>query len=249
MYHLSIIIPTYGLVPNLKSKCLSYIKLLNSIKQPYYKDFEIIIVFDGYNQEYKKLKKSFLKNKHIKIYSYSENQGKGYALIYGFKKAIGNIITFIDADDDIPLSQIINFFPYLSTNDIVIGSKRHPFSKIDYPLRRRILSRGFQLFSKIILNTSLRDTQSGLKVMRREVLDVLSENLEIRGFAFDLELCFLAQQFGFRIVEAPIQINFQGESQIKIRHIIKMALDTIKIRISFTLGKRYQKSFHKKNFD
>ncbi len=244
----SIIIPVYGVSEHLERNCRKCSELLKDVASPYIGDWEIIVVFDGESQQMRKLAKKFHRNKHVSIYQYSKNMGKGFALVYGFKKSRGNFITFIDADGDIPFKQIINFLPYLSTSDIVIGSKRHPFSKISYPWKRKILSKGFQLFSKLLLNTSLRDTQSGLKIMRREVLDVIAEVLQIRGFAFDLELCFLAKQLGFRIVEAPIHIDFKGDTNITNRDILKMALDVLKVRISFSYRKTYQKSFHKQKF-
>ena len=186
----------------------------------------------------------------MKVLSYPRNQGKGFALRYGIERATGDYILFVDIDGDIPIKQIVNFFPYLSTSDIVIGSKRHPFSKINYPWIRKIMSKIFQLCYKIILGVNLRDTQSGLKIIKREVLDAINVSLKINRFSFDIELCFLAQKHGFKVVEAPINIEFKNDikSTIKISTPLKMLIDIFYIRYLYSIKKYYQKEFHKKKF-
>src|SRR3989344_4607587 len=142
-----------------------------------FSNYEIIAVIDGNGDgSFKEAKKV----DGIKVIQLPVNQGKGAALKEGFGHSTGDYITFADCDRDIPIKQIKNFVPYLATADLVIGSKRHPFSKVDYPLVRRILSKGFQLYSWIILQVHLRDTQSGLKIIKREVLEVIMPLLLVK---------------------------------------------------------------------
>lgn len=246
---LSVIIPSYKAEKFIVANIEKFKKQLEEIKKNYsfyINDWEIILIIDGIKTDNsyalaKKIKK-------IKIFSYPENKGKGYALKYGFQKSTGNYITFLDVDGDIPLWQIGNFFPYLSTHDIVIGSKRHPFSKVNYSFLRKTLSRGFQIFSRIILGVSLRDTQSGLKLIRREALDVFFFLLKMNRFSFDIELCFLAIKHGFNIAEVPIQVQFQKNTTVVISTPFKMFFDLIKIRYFYSFKKEYQKKFHSKKF-
>ncbi len=210
---------------------------------------ELIAVIDGFvDRSHAEAKKV----KGVKVVGYGVNQGKGHALRVGYENASGNVVTFLDADGDFNPDQIINFFPYLATADIVVGSKRHPFSKIEYPLIRKIFSNGFKMVSKLILGIGLRDTQSGLKLIKKQVLDVIMPSLVIKRYAFDLELCFLAQAHGFRTVEAPVCLEFRGQStmgtNVPYRLAFHMFRDVLAIRYRYSVLKYYQKKYHEAHF-
>jgi glycosyltransferase involved in cell wall biosynthesis len=240
---LSVIVPVY--------KAESFIKCnLEEIKKSisqYFPNNEVIAVIDGNGDNSLSEAK---KAKGVKIVSYEVNQGKGHALKIGFEASTGDYITFIDCDMDIHPQQFKNFLPYLATADIVIGSKRHPFSKLNYPFKRKVLSLGFLIYSWLILGVKLRDTQSGLKLIKREVLEVIMPLLIVKRYAFDLELCFLAQKHGFRSVEAPLHITYNQftnskdkESTIKIKDIQGMFLDVLAIRYRYSIIHHYQHAF------
>lgn len=203
--------------------------------------FEIIVVVDG------ALDKSFeeaSKVSEIKVFEYNKNQGKGYALKFGFEKSTGDFITFVDCDMDLDPEQLKNFVPYLATADLIIGSKRHPFSKVEYPLIRKILSEGFSFYSQIVLGVGLRDTQTGLKLIKREVLEVIMPLIVVKRYAFDVELMFLAQKHGFRTVEAPVHIEYKfSGSGVNQNSIIGMFIDVLAIKYRYTILKYYQKKY------
>jgi len=211
-------------------------------------NYEIIAVIDGNGDnsfgEAKKVR-------GIRVIQLPKNQGKGAALKEGFKHTTGDYITFVDCDRDIPIKQIKNFVPYLATADLVIGSKRHPFSKVNYPLLRKILSKGFQVYSWLVLQVRLRDTQSGLKLIKREVLEVIMPLILVKRYAFDLELCFLAQKHGFRTVEAPIYVNFDSSKKgaASLNTVKGMFLDTLAIRYRYSFLGYYQKKFWEDRFE
>ncbi|MEK6860158.1 MAG: glycosyltransferase family 2 protein [Nanoarchaeota archaeon] len=241
---LSVIVPVYK-AEKFIAKNLEEIK--KSISK-YFPNYEIIAVIDGnIDNSMSEAKKV----EGIKVVGYEENKGKGYALKYGFEQSSGDYITFIDCDMDIHPDQLRNFFPYLSTADLVIGSKRHPFSKLHYPLLRRFLSEGFKIYSGMILGVKLRDTQSGLKLIKREVLEIIMPLVLVKRYGFDLELCFLAQKHGFRAVEAPLHLTYNQftskdkQSTIKFKDIMGMFLDVLAIRYRYTFLHYYQRAFHK----
>lgn len=240
---LSVIVPVYKAEKFIRKNLE---KMKESISK-HFKNYEIIAVIDG---EVDRSLEEAKKVPGITVISYKRNMGKGYALKYGFQYSTGKYVTFVDCDMDLDPKQLKNFIPYTSTADIIIGSKRHPFSKLEYPLIRRILSNGFRLYSWVILGVKLRDTQSGLKLMRREVLDVIVPLILVKRYAFDVELCFLAQEHGFRIVEAPIYVNEQfNGSTINTKAIIGMFLDVLAIRYRFSILHYYQHKFWKEKFD
>lgn len=246
---LSVIIPSYKAEKFIVKNIEKFKKQLEEIKKKYsfyISDWEIVLVIDGINVDNSY---SFAKKiKKIKVFSYPENRGKGYALKFGFQKSTGDYITFLDVDGDIPLWQIGNFFPYLSTHDIVIGSKRHPFSKVNYSFFRKMLSKIFQICCRVIVNVSLKDTQSGLKLIKRQALDAFFFLSKMERFSFDIELCFLATKHGFNIAEVPIQVNLQKGTTIEITTPFKMFFDLIKIRYCYSIKKEYQKKFHQNKF-
>jgi glycosyltransferase involved in cell wall biosynthesis len=90
--------------------------------------------------------------------------GKGEALRQGAQKAVGEFVVFIDADLDLPPEQILFFVAIqrVKKADAVIGSKMHPDSTVDYPLRRRVYSLGYFLLVKMLFGLPVRDTQTGL---------------------------------------------------------------------------------------
>ncbi len=239
---LSVIVPVYK-GERFIARSLENIKTEIS---KYFPNYEIIAVIDGM------LDKSFdeaRKVPDVRVVGYKKNRGKGYALRYGYKFVTGDYVTFIDSDMDINPRMLVNFLPYLSTAEVVIGSKRHPFSKLNYPFLRRILSKGFQIYSNLILGTGLRDTQSGLKLIKREVLDVIMPSLLVKRYAFDAELCFLAKKHGFRIVEAPIYVNFKKNgSGINLKQVFRIAIDILAIRYRYSILHYYQNKFRKEKF-
>lgn len=240
---LSVIVPVY----NSEKFIAQNLERMKKEVSEVFPNYEIIAVIDGIkDNSYNEAKKV----KGIKVIQLPVNQGKGAALKEGFNHSTGDYITFADADRDIPIRQIRNFAPYLATADLVIGSKRHPFSRIRYPLIRRILSRGFQIYSWMILQVHLRDTQSGLKLIKREVLEVIMPLILVKRYAFDVELCFLAQKHGFRTVEAPIFVNFDNTKggAASWKTIRGMFLDVLAIRYRYSIKHYYQIKFWTEKF-
>jgi hypothetical protein len=126
--------------------------------------------------------------------------------------------------------------------DIVIGSKRHPDSKLKYPLKRRIISAGYFFIIKLLFQMPIRDTQTGLKLFRREVLSKVFPKVLIKRYAFDLELLVLANHEGFSIAEAPVIVNYRGKyGHIKLSAIFNIFWDTMAVFYRLRINKYYDK--------
>ena len=139
------------------------------------------------------------------------HRGKGEALRQGTRAAKGEWVIFLDSDLDLPPEQVELFLILQKTHnaDAVIGSKMHPDSNVDYPLIRRIYSRGYYLLVKLLFGLPVRDTQTGLKLVRREILAKAVEKTRVEGFAFDLELLVHLVEAGAKMAEAPVVVNHQ----------------------------------------
>jgi glycosyltransferase involved in cell wall biosynthesis len=136
--------------------------------------------------------------------------GKGEALRHGARQARGEFVIFFDADLDIPPEQILFFIAVQRAKkaDAVIGSKMHPDSTVDYPLRRRFYSWGYFLLTQMLFGLPVRDTQTGLKLVRRDLLLAALDRTQARGFTLDLELLVHLVRLGARMVEAPVVVQF-----------------------------------------
>lgn len=238
MVKLSVIIPAYN---EGKSIAFDLSKIIDSLDKVT-RDFEIILVNDG-SKDNTLEEISKIKDKRLKIKSYEQNKGKGYALKYGFNFVKGNFITFMDADLDINPDSLKNFFKYMEFHnaDIVIGSKRHPQSKVYYPLFRRILSRVYQIIILILFRLNVSDTQSGLKLLKYNCAKDLMRRVTIKKYAFDLELLVNAKRRGYKVVEAPIVLDYKFNTTLKLNSIFRIFIDTLGVAYRTYILKYYDK--------
>jgi len=172
--------------------------------------FEMILVNDGSSDnsgdEIARLAKTF-PDEVIPLHL--PRSGKGEALRRGAQMARGKFVVFIDADLDLPPEQILFFIAIqrVKNADAVIGSKMHPDSTVNYPFKRRVYSLGYFYLVKFLFGLPVRDTQTGLKLVRRELLLKALEKTESRGFTLDLELLVRLVQLGAVMVEAPVVVR------------------------------------------
>jgi len=162
------------------------------------------------------------------------NMGKGMALRTGFDYSSGDIVVFLDADLDLHPSQIATVIEELERGpyDVVVTSKHHPESRLDYPGSRKIASYCYYMIIKAMFGLPVRDTQTGLKVFRREVLLRVFHRLLVKKFAYDVELLAVAVRFGFRVHEIPVAIDFKRElkwGRIRLSDIVNIFVDTLAI--------------------
>lgn len=241
MTGVSIIVPVYKQEKSIKKDITELMNVLAGLSLP----FEVIAVIDGFvDRSPERLRE--IKDKNLKVYGYKSNHGKGYAVRYGFAKAQYDVISFVDAGGDInpgsfPL--MLEQFKWQEA-DIVIGSKRHPDSKVHYPVFRRIVSWVYQKIVKVLFNLNIRDTQVGMKIYRRKVLETVLPRLLVKKFAFDIELLAVANNLGFRkIYESPIELYFNFNSTITSINFWKTAgsvlIDTIAVFYRLRIIKYY----------
>jgi glycosyltransferase involved in cell wall biosynthesis len=139
------------------------------------------------------------------------HRGKGEALRQGTRAAKGDWVLFLDSDLDLPPDQFTLFLAlqHVRQADVVIGSKLHPDSNVDYPLSRQLYTRGYYVLVKLLFGLPVRDTQTGMKLFRRDILTKAVERTHAEGFAFDVELLIHLAKAGARMTEAPVVVNHQ----------------------------------------
>ena len=196
--------------------------------------FEVIAVSDG-STDGSERSLAGLDTQVVRTVRLHRNCGKGEALRVGFAMGGGRFLGFIDGDGDLPPEQIATLAaiardPHGPAPDVVLGSKRHPASQVVYPPLRRLYSWAWQQLVLVLFGLHVRDTQTGLKLVRREVLaDVLPRMVE-RRFAFDLELLVVARRMGHRrFVEVPVRIRQRFGSTVTARAAAGMVVDLLAI--------------------
>lgn len=228
---LSVIVPAYKQEKTIQKDLSVLEKSLSEGLSANY-DFEIICVVDGeIDKTYLNASKSA--SKKTKILTYKENRGKGYAVRYGMKYAKGDLISFIDAGMEISPKSLMMLLAHMEwyEADVVVGSKRHPVSRVNYPLLRHVLSLGYHFIVKVLFGLKLTDTQSGIKVFKRRVIEKILPRLLVKRYAMDIEMLAVAKHLGFeRIYEAPIEVKFdQSTSSVKWSSSFKVAWDTMAV--------------------
>ncbi len=225
---ISIIMPAHNEAKNIVHSIDETVTTL----EDYGLEFEIIVIDDGSTDgTYEKASSLVNKYRTVRVVRCDKNMGKGYAIKYGFSFTQGDLTLFLDADSDLPSSQINVFLDSMirTKADIVIGSRRHPMSEVHFPLTRRILSIGYSLLIKILFNLSVSDTQVGIKLFRRKVLQQVFPKVLAKRYAFDVENLAIAIKLGYRIVEVPVVLNYNHSSNINLKAIWYMFVDTIAI--------------------
>lgn len=226
---ISIVIPAYNEEQSIKKTIRN---IIEDFKTHY--PYEIVVVCDGCadNTE-REARKVAKKDSRIRVYAYKNNKGKGYALTYGVKKATGNIVSFFDAGGDFDVMHVDRFVKLMEVfdADIVIGSKRHPASKVNYPTVRKFYSKIYQLMIRVLFNLNIKDTQTGIKVFKKDVLEKILPRVVVKKYAFDLELLVVAKKLGYiKIFEAPVNLNYNFfNSGINSGAIKQMIMDTFAI--------------------
>jgi len=239
---ISVIMPAFNEGDVIEKNVYETIKTFESFKVKY----EIIVIDDGSSDDtLKKLK--LLEDKFpdiVKVSRNMKNYGKGRALKKGFRFAAGDYVVFLDSDIDLHPAQLETFFNImkLDNSDVVIGSKRHPNSVLNYTLQRRIISSIYFFFIKILFGLPIRDTQTGLKLFKHSVLKEVFPKVVINSFAFDLEILAYAHRLGYKIAEAPVFIDSKRSfSRIGIKDLINTGFDTLLVFYRVHFLKSYNK--------
>ena len=200
--------------------------------------YEIVVVDDGSLDDTKRKVDSYASNNgHVKVVGYKRNRGKGHAVKTGFQCAKGNAVIFIDSDLDIDPQLILRYFKALIHGDIVIGSKWHPQSSTKIPLVRRLLSYAFNVLTRLLTGVRLRDTQTGLKAVRKKALEKVFSRLIVKRYAYDVELLAVANLYNLKVVEMPVNIQIKG--LFNLREVWRMFVDLLGIAYRLRVLKKW----------
>jgi dolichyl-phosphate beta-glucosyltransferase len=227
---LSLIIPAYNEGKRLPQTLPQVIEFAQA--QPYRS--EIIVVNNNSSDETHSIAQEFADEFPFVQVLDEPEQGKGAAVRSGMLAANGEYLFMADADLSMPIEEVAKFLPpQLSDYDVAIASREIAGAvRFNEPHYRHFMGRVFNFLVRILAVHGFQDTQCGFKCFRRQVaLDILT-NQSINGWAFDVELLYIAQRRGYNIVEVPIHWYYRVNSRISpLNDAINMFREVIKIRL------------------
>jgi len=200
-------------------------------KQAY--TFEVIVVENGSKDRTYELAQGFAQQHQNLRVIQNDQRGKGLAIQRGVQEAKGEYVFFCDADLSMPVEEIKKFIPpQLSNVEVAIGSREAPGAvRYDEPYYRHITGRVFNTLIRLLVLPTLQDTQCGFKCIRSEVARDIFRYQTLTGWAFDVELLYIAMLHRYQIVEIPIDWYFNADSKISVlRDSLRMFLDLLLIR-------------------
>jgi glycosyltransferase involved in cell wall biosynthesis len=238
---LSVVIPVYNQAASIVENVEEIRRrVVSELPEP----VELVVVSDGsIDRTAERLLDA--RSEVVRVVHYDRNLGKGYAVKAGAMAARGRFISYVDADLDLDPGSIPEFLEVARREklDFVIGSKRHPDSKVHYPASRRASSWIYQQLIRLLFRVDVRDTQVGLKLFRREVAEQVMPLLMVKQFAFDLELLAVARTLGFRRTrEMPIKLDYRFTgSGVRSLAVLRALIDTAAVFYRLRILRYYQR--------
>jgi glycosyltransferase involved in cell wall biosynthesis len=229
-HFISVVIPAFK---NEKT-IVQDIKNIKNVLEGIRYDYEIVVVVDGIADRTFERAKTQASEK-IKVVSYKVNKGKGNAVRYGMARTKGDLVAFMDSGSDLDAKGIPILLEHMNwyDSDIIVASIRHSASKVyGYPIKRKLFSIGYHWLTRFLFGLRVTDSQRGLKIFRRQVLEKVLPRLLVKQFAFDIEMLSVARSLGFeKIHDGPVEMDAAKLRQSHIRSgtVFSMLWDTMAV--------------------
>lgn len=192
---------------------------------------EIIVVDDGSSDDTSQRARDAGADQVLR---HEVNQGKGAAVRTGTLAAHGRTIAFLDADLAYSPDQIVGLLDAVEGGwDVVTGSRRHTDTTTLVRARRlrEIGGRAINALTRAVLLGQYLDTQCGLKAFRSDVARLIFRHTRIDGFAFDVEVFFLVEQYHLSLAEMPVRVENSSRSTVHVvRDAARLVRDLFRIR-------------------
>jgi dolichyl-phosphate beta-glucosyltransferase len=177
----------------------------------------------------------------LRLVRHGVNRGKGASVRTGFAHAGGEIVLFTDADLSAPIEEATHLIEPVTTGEceVAIGSRAVDPSRVEIhqSLIRRSSGRIFNRMVRRITGLNIGDTQCGFKAFRRTAIAPAFAAQRLEGFAFDVELLYLASRLGLRILELPVRWRHVPDSRVSlVTDSVRMFLDICRIRLNHWRG-------------
>ncbi|MDP6355119.1 MAG: glycosyltransferase family 2 protein [Planctomycetota bacterium] len=221
----SVIIPVYNEAQRLPDSQETLLNFLNDFDH----ETELLFVDDGSTDGTADLVRA-----PARLIRNEENRGKGAAVRQGMLEASGQMRVFTDVDLAVPpryLHEVLNHIE--NGEEIVVASRRAKGARNTGGGRkyRQVMGVVFNCLVRMLTVKGVSDTQCGFKAFTGAAADLLFSRQKLEGFAFDVELLYMASRFGFRIKEMPVE--WEDSNITTIRPFVDASLilkDMLRIR-------------------
>jgi glycosyltransferase involved in cell wall biosynthesis len=223
---LSLIFPCYNEADRLPRTLAAYLAELPRQSGA----VEVLVVDDGStDQTFAVAQAIAAQDDRVRVIHSQANHGKGFGVRTGVLQAKGALIVFTDADGSYGPAEVARVTAALADAPVAIGSR--PAGWATGPAARRLASRLFNRAIQALLGLPFRDTQCGLKGFRRRAALELFGRARLDGFAFDVELLFLARRLGLRVTEVPVRAEVRDGSKVQLAvDALAMLGDVLRVR-------------------
>jgi len=179
---------------------------------------EIIVVNDGSRDSTPAIVREWAqRNSSVRLVENPGNRGKGYSVRHSMIEAKGDVLLFTDADLSSPIQEAQKLFAAINQGaDIAIGSRwlRSELQTERQPVYRQFFGRVFNLMLRVVLSLRFKDTQCGLKAFTAHAARIVFARQQIERWGFDPEILFLANKFGLKTAEVPVEWAHDERSKI-----------------------------------
>jgi dolichyl-phosphate beta-glucosyltransferase len=228
---LSIIIPAYNEERRLPK---SLPQVIDFVRRQDYTS-EVIVVDDGSTDRTAEIVEEFQREAAFITLLQVAHGGKGHAVRAGMMRARGEYLFLCDSDLSMPIEEITKFLsPQIDGYDVAIASREiEGAHRYNEPAYRHLMGRVFNLIVRLFAVHGIQDTQAGFKCFRRAAAQKLFPLQTIQGWGFDVEILFVAQRYGMRIVEVPINWYYANRSQVRpVQDTYNMLREVLKVRLN-----------------
>lgn len=228
---LSVVIPAYNeslRLPHTLARCVAFL-------EGWHQTWEILVVDDGSADETAAIvERHQARDGRIRVLRVPHG-GKGAAVRAGMLAAAGRWRLFADADLSMDLSELPKFFEEQA--DVSIASREaRGARRIGEPITRHLVGRLFNLCVRMVAVPGVRDTQCGYKLFSDRATRLLFPASRVDGFAFDVELIFMAKRAGLRLREVPIVWHHKPGSRVRMKTGVAAFRQLLEIRQNALLG-------------
>lgn len=227
---LSVVVPCF----NEEHRLPGALQVAQRYLEPSGRSFELILVDDGSTDRTRRIiRHAQDAQPYVRSVGLTPNRGKGRAVAEGMLSSCGRLVLVSDVDFSAPIEELAKLEDAIDRGaDVAIGSRaKRGAREVDQPLYRRIMGKGFNLMVQSLLLPGIWDTQCGFKLLRGEIARELAASLRIEGFAYDVELLYLASMAGYQVSEIPVRWRNSDITRVSaLRDSSRMFRDVMTLR-------------------
>jgi dolichyl-phosphate beta-glucosyltransferase len=211
---LSIVVPAY----NEAARIGETLSVLCAQVPALVAECEIRVVDDGSEDETASIVERIAARDARVVLQREPHRGKGSAVKAGMLRATGDLRFMCDADLSMPIRELSRFLAMVPVRcDIAIGSREAIGARrVGEPLYRHLLGRVFNSVVRGAILPGIQDTQCGFKLFTSAAADLVFSKQTLEGWAFDVEVLYIARRRNLRVLELPIEWHYRDRSRVSM---------------------------------